>query len=1099
MKLTTILILFALLQVSAKGFSQITLDAQHVSLENVLRNIEKQTDYVFFYKGKLRDVSLNVHLKNASLEEALDECFRNLPFSYKIIKKTVVISAIDKVFLISPGNDESVIPYQITGSITDSLGTPLPGAIVRIKGRKISTTSDSEGRYYITAEKNDVLVFSYIGLKTLETKVAGRKTIDVRLMEMKTALGEVVVTGMMDRKKESFTGAAVTFSGDQLKMIGNQNIIQSLKTLDPSFIVLENNSKGSNPNNLPNIELRGKSGLSQTELRDKFGGDPNQPLFILDGFETDLRTIIDLDMNRVASITILKDASSTALYGARAANGVIVVTTRQPKGGAMRISYTADFRVDMPDLSDYNMMNAEEKLQFEKLAGRFTDPRSDVTYRYQPILDTLYNNRLAVIRKGVNTDWLNIPLRTGFTNGHSIYADGGDEQLRYGIGATYRNTQGLMKGSDRETWGANIDMMYRKGKLSIANKLYINGNRSSESPYGSFSTFVNASPYYTPYDKDGQLNRLLQTAPADPYFVGFSNIGNPMYNASLNSKDFTKGFTVQNNLQSTYRFNHEMQLETAVQLSKADEQRTVFNSPEDTMFDNTSLYERGNYYNGKSNNFSYRANVMFTYAKAFAEKHVVTTFLRGDIEQSQDELFGARAVGFPFGSNGDPAFSFGYQSNSKPETAYKLYRRNNLLGSLNYVFDQRFLLDATYRLDGSTAFGSERKYSPFWSVGAGWNLHNEKFLKSDYINLLRLRGSIGITGNQNFGSISSVSIFAYNSNTNILGQGVLLQNFGNENLEWQKTVAKNIGLDFSLFNNKVSGNFNAYEKITDPLVVVVDLPSSTGIYGYATNVGNLKTRGLEGNLRFTPVFRPKGLIWSVGLTASLIRSKYGKFNNQLNTLNQKQLVNNSLVRYTDGHSPDDIWAVRSSGIDPATGREVFINAAGESTFTYSTNDITVVGNSRPKVEGVISTNLSYKGFQFGLNLRYGLGGDLFNAALYNKVENISNSNIGLNQNRQALYDRWQKPGDISSFKSISLSDYTPISSRFVQRDNVIIGESFTVGYWVDSTRWLKKLGMKTFRFNIYANDIFRYGTVKAERGIDYPFANTISSSVNISF
>jgi TonB-linked SusC/RagA family outer membrane protein len=1096
MKLTTVLILFSLLQVSARGFGQITLHERNTSLEGILKIVEKQTDYVFFYKGSLKRFNVSVQLNNVPLKEVLDECFKNLPFTYKVINKTVVISR--NAENISRSVTEIVVPHLITGKVTDSLGRPLSGAKVRIKGASRATSTDSEGNFYLDAEGRDILVFSFIGFRSQEIKVLDRKIINVTLFEERKALGEVFVTGMMDRKRESFTGAAVTFSGNDLKRIGNQNIIQSLKTLDPSILVVENNNMGSNPNTLPTIELRGKTGLSQTELRDQFGGDPNQPLFVLDGFETDLRTIIDLDMNRVASITILKDAASTALYGARAANGVIVVKTKEPVPGKMRVSYTADIRIDMIDLNDYNLMNAAEKLQFEKLSGRFTNKVNN-SYFTQAILDTMYNVRLAQVLRGVNTNWLKMPAQTGFTNGHSVYTDGGDEQIRYGVGLNFKNVTGLMKGSGRQTWGGNIDLIYKKNKLNISDKLYLSGYRADESPYGSFSDFSRANPYESPYDANGNVVRFLETLPSTSIIAGFGNVGNPLYNASLNSTNRTTNFSFQNNLQVGVTFNNEMKLEGAFQIRKGADKNVTFISPENTMFNNSGIYERGSYSQTRIDNFSYNGNLMFTYAKTFAKKNILTSNVRADIEQNEDESINSVAVGFPIGTNGDPAYAFSYQPNSKPQHAYKLYRRNNVLASLNYTYDRRFVLDATYRLDGSTAFGSAKQYSPFWSVGAAWNLHNEKFFENGNVNMFRLRGNIGTTGNQGFASVSSVSIYGYNVNTNISGQGVSLISYGNPNLEWQKTLQTSAGVDLAMFNNRLSATLNAYNKYSNPLMVVISPPSSTGITGYATNAGNLTTKGLEANLRFSPIFRPNGLVWTIGVLASMVRSKYGDFGGNLNALNDTLLKDNSMIRYTKGHSPDDIWAVRSAGIDPATGRELFINANGQNTFVYNTNDITVVGNSRPKVEGVISSNLSYKGFQFGINVRYSFGGDLFNNALYNKVENIDINSVFLNQDKRALYNRWQSPGDMAQFKGISLTDNTPITSRFVQTNNFITGESFNIGYWIDNTRFTKRLGVKTIRFNVYMNDIFRIASVKAERGIDYPFANTISSSINVSF
>jgi TonB-linked SusC/RagA family outer membrane protein len=1105
MKLNFIFLTCCLLHVHAAVLSQkVTLQGKDMPLHAVFDSIEKQTGYTVFSSMEVlknaKPVTVNV--VNIPLTEFLDLVLQHQALNYFLTNKTIGISPkpVPDKRLEYPAYTVPLPGIEVHGKLTDKAGRPVSPATVMIKGKGLATVTEENGSYVITAPADATLVFSMLGYKTQEIKIDGRRMINVVMEEAITLLNGIVSTGIVERKKESFTGATVTVTGEELRQIGNQNLLQSLKTLDPSIIVLQDNKLGSNPNRLPTLELRGKSSITQTELRDKFGGDPNQPLFILDGFESDLRSIIDLDINRVASVTILKDASSTALYGSRAANGVVVVKTRQPEAGSLQVSYTADVRVDIPDLNDYNLMDATEKLEFERLSGRYTDKNIDLSYKYQPIYDTIYNKRLMRVRRGVNTDWLKIPLRTGITNGHSVYAYGGDEQMRYGVGMNYRKVQGVMKGSGRETWGANIDLMYNRGKLSINNKLYINGYTADESPYGEFSAFSRANPYYAPYDENGKVLRLLEPAPATQEVSGFSDVSNPLYNALLASMNNEKKLDIQNSLQLILKFNPDLQLQGALQLRKGTNKIEQFTPPENTSFDKTSVYEKGNYTQTRIDNFSYQANIMLTYAKVLANVHVITANLRADVEHSKDDAISNTAVGFPLGSNGNPSFAFSYQPNNKPLSSNSVFRRSNVLGSVNYSYDQRYLMDFTYRLDGSTAFGSAKKYSPFVSVGVGWNIYREHFFQSDLIDVLRLRANIGSTGNQNFGSVSSTSVYAYERKTSLLGQGVTLSSFGNSNLEWQKTISANVGMDLVMFHNRLTATVDAYRKNTDPLVVIADLPSSTGITGYATNAGSMQVNGVEANIRVTAIKQKNnGFLWNTGIFGSMVSSKYGGFGNKLSALNDKQRQANSLVRYSDGYSPDDIWAVKSVGIDPASGREVFVKADGQYTFAYDAADITVVGNTRPKVEGVFSNNFSYKNFLLGIALRYQFGGDVFNDALYNKVENISADNLGNNQDKRAFYDRWKKPGDHTLFKSISLTDYTPMSSRFVQESNVIAGESISLGYQVNNSAWLKRLRLKGFRFNVYMNDIFRISSVKAERGIDYPFANTVSSSLNISF
>ena len=970
-------------------------------------------------------------------------------------------------------------------------------------GVKTTTSSDKNGVFSFPRLVAGPYRFTinFIGYETKtvtgQVKDGGTFSLSIELRESNTLLDkEVVVTGTgINRNRNTFTGSTATFSGDDLKMVGNNNIIQSLRTLDPSFLLIENNLAGSNPNVLPVIEVRGKSSVPSASLRDQFGGDPNQPLFILDGFESTLQTIVDLDINRVGSVTILKDAASTALYGARASNGVVVIETIRPKSGELQFTYSNDFRVESPDLSGYNMMNATEKLEFERLSGRYSAADGNPTQ--QVYLDQLYNSHLAKIKRGVDSYWLSEPIQTGYSNNSSVFVQGGDNTFTYGVGMNYKTQTGAMKGSGRDSYSGSINLTYRKNKLNVNNITYIRGYSAYNSPYGSFSDYVNANPYFEKNYTDRYLEISRQSNGVE------IKVRNPLYDATLPQYDNTKNLEVQNNLNINYDLTPDLRLNGAVQITKGNKKGKIFRAPESSDFEDVTLLRKGTYQDSSSNNLSYQANLLLTYYKAIAQKHVLNANFRATINEKQDDSFITLSEGFPQGSNGNPRFAYGYAENGAPKAASSIYRTLNGTLSANYAYDNRFLADASYRLDGSTAFGRNKQFSPYYSVGLGWNIHNEELFKGkSWINRLKLFGNIGVTGNQNYGNVTSVSVYNYNSNSNYnqFGQGIDLSTLGNPDLAPQKTRQISGGLDFMLFNTRFTGYINAYTKKTDPLVVAVDLPSSTGVFSYPLNAGTLTYKGVEVKLNYSPIYNTaKRVVLMLGLTGSMFKSKYAGFGNTLNSLNKQQELSKSILRFTDGYSAETIWAAKSLGIDPATGREVFLTPSGQYSFDYNAANILPVGNTTPTVEGVFTTNLMFKGFTFGVNVRYKLGGDVFNKVLFDKVENISFSNITLNQDKRALYDRWQSPGDVAQFKSISQTATTPISSRFVQKENIITGEAINIGYTFDNKTWVKKLGMRSFAVNALANDIFTASTIRQERGIDYPFARTVSFSFRASF
>lgn len=1100
MKLTAVLLTIGLVNVYAASTAQsITLSGKNLPLKKVFDAIEKQTDYVVFSKKSdlQNTTALTIAVKDMPLADFLRMALKDQPVNFSIEDKTIFLFKKPEQPA-SPVADTSIKEKRtIVGTVTDEDGKPLQFVVVGVQGpvAREGAFTQLDGSFLLrNVGPDETLFIRLLGYIPMEVRVRNWKVPPVRLIRSVSQLKDVVISnGMYTRKIESFTGAVSTYTGEQLKSVGNKNILESLKTLDPSFIMVENNQLGSNPNALPNIEVRGKTSISTANLNDQFAANPNQPLFVLDGFESSLQAIYDLDMNRVASIYILKDAASTAIYGSKAANGVVVVETKRPAPGELRVSYTADVSFDMPDLSSYNLMNSSEKIQFEKLSGVY---ESQPNFQYE--WTQKYYERLASVASGVNTYWLSEPVRLGIANRHSLQLSGGNRDLQFAAGISYRNQEGVMKGSARQSFGGNFMLSYRKGIVNITNIMSVDGNKANESPYGSFSAFTQANPYYPKRKPDGSIPKYLDSS-------SISNIltYNPLYDASLYSINEQKGFSFSNNLQAIFTLSKKFRLQGGLMLSRGTNSSVLFIPPDNSAFDKTADTRlKGTYNSRQADNTGYNGNIMLTYGEAIG-KSQLSANARADISQSISRSTGFGATGFPSGSNGNPAYSYSYTPFSRPNSFTTTPRSAGFIGSINYTYDNRFLLDATYRLSGASVFGSNKLFRPFYSAGIGWNLHNETFFQHiSWLQMLKIRGNIGVTGNENLGQFTSVSTYTYTPGLNNFGQGLSLTSLGNPDLEWQKTVQQSYGVDFSLFHSRINGSVGYYIKKTDPLVIAATgaVPSSTGANdNYMLNAGNLVTKGWDFNLRTSPVYNMKErIIWTVGVTGNAYTAIYGNFNNKLQALNKDQLDNRGLVRYTDGYSPDDMWAVFSRGIDPATGQEIFQKRDGTFSFTYSTDDIVKVGNTRPVIEGVINTSFTYKSFTLGANVRYRVGGYVFNNALYSRVENISLQNLVYNQDRRALYERWQKPGDVSQYKSILLNSTTPISSRFVQKDSHLIGESFSLNWRVYSG-WIRKLKLQGLNCSLYMNDIFRMESVQTERGLSYPFARTASFSINASF
>ncbi len=1077
-------------QLVANVYSQVvkvSVEVNNASLEQVIRLLEKESEYLFLYEdAQIEHVKgLEFSFNNEELKTILDKCLQNTGLTYKLMNRTIVILRKEP-----EKQTETVEKVIVRGVVKDEKGQTLPGVSVVLKETKIGVATDAHGKFVMEIPRMEkiVLVCSFMGMETNEVTWQGEKELVILLTEQVTEMEEAVVTGIYTRKKESFTGSAATYTKEDLKMIGTSNIIQSLKTLDPAMLMIESKEMGSDPNTLPDIEIRGKT--SVIGLQSEFEHDPNQPLFILDGVETDLQTIVNLNMDRVASVTILKDAASTAIYGSKAANGVIVVETVQPEAGKLRLSYNGNYGIQFPDLTDYNLMNAREKLEFERLSGKYT---TDANYMTQVALDEKYYRRLMEVERGVDTYWLSEPLRTVFNHSHNLYIDGGDNAMRYGLGLGYKNSNGVMEGSNRDIFSGNIDLSYRKKSLLFSNKFSMDVTNSEREPV-SFSDFAWANPYNRKTTENGEIPMYLEgpDQQTDEYI-------NPLYKFNIKNTNETKNIAFRDNFNAEWKILSSLRLQGRFGLSKSISKTEAFKSPKHPDFKETEQLKRGQFTSNTTETFSYNGDLNLTFGKLIADRHQVNAVGGMSINQVKTSRDGYLAIGFTSDLHINPAFSMGFTDGQKPSFAREKSRAASFFLNVNYSFANRYLMDVNVRSDGTSRFGANKRFSTTWAIGLAWNLHNENFMKAlEIFDNFKIRASIGNPGNQNFDAYQAMKTYRYNvANQNVFGTSAIIERFGNKDLDWQRTLDKNIGFDLAMFGNRLKVTLDYYYKDTDPLLVSINMPPSLGTTSIYTNFGRQIAQGWNGTLSGT-VIKNKDLNWTINFNFRTSKSEYREIGDKLDYLNEKG-SSKTLLRYYEGASPDDMWAVPSLGIDPATGREVFLKKDGTQTFIYSADDEVVVGSSRPDVEGIIGTSFYWKGFSASVNFRYRLGGQVMASALYNKVENISDAMVFRNQDKRALYDRWRQPGDRAKFKGIQENkSTTPMSSRFVVTENTFSGESISLGYETNAS-WLNYIGADGLTLRAYMNEIFRISSFKEERGTEYPFARSVTFSLSLRF
>ena len=871
---TTLLLLLCLTVLPALAQTdKVSMSCQDEPLPTALRRLGKISDRkIMFTYEDVERYRVTGEVKNEPFESALQMLLSEKPLDYKIDGNLVTISLMREG---SRGTNR-----DITGIVVDEQGEPLPGAtITNVKGRNDRETfaviTDANGHFKLTL-LSDVrqLEVSYVGFETkLVSLLGSMSNYRITLRPDSKAIDEVVVTGVFERKANTYTGAVTTLKGEELQRVGNVNVLQSLKNIDPSFIQLENLAAGSNPNALPDFQLRGTSTISS--VQGEYASSANQPLFILDGFETELTKILDLDMNQVESVTTLKDATAKAIYGSKAANGVIVIETKRPESGKMRITYTGSMSLEVPDLTSYDLTNAAEKLEVERMAGLFTSDNA----QSQVALDQTYTEKLRELLAGVETDWLAQPVRNGFGHKHSLYLEGGDKAMQYGVNLSFNRIGGAMKGSDRNTFSGGITLAYRIKNFQFRDKLTVDYNKSHNSPYGTFDQYYQMNPYSRLRDESGELIRsysyMNNSGESAAYY-------NPLYNTTLNTIDETGYTTITNDFYLEWFINEQLKMTGRFGIINKNSTVDQFKPANHTAFiSQTDEFRRGSYYqqNGRTTDIS--ADLGLQWSKQWAQ-HLV--FVNGQVSMSDNtyNYTGVTAEGFPNDFMDDIKFGVQYAKESKPTGAEGISRNCGGLLSLNYSFAERYLFDANYRLMGSSEAGKDNRWGSFWSVGAGWNAHNEAFLKDvEWLNRLKLRASYGFTGSQGFSSYDAMPTFVYYSNRSYNGGiGSYIQGLANEALKWQEKYDTNIGIDLSLFKNRLTGRFDYYIANTKGMVTSVSVPYTTGFSTYVANLGETENKGVELYLNYRVYDGGRNYV-NVFASAAHNKNKLKKISNSL--------------------------------------------------------------------------------------------------------------------------------------------------------------------------------------------------------------------------
>ena len=931
--------------------------------------------------------------------------------------------------------------------------TPLPGASVLVKGSSTGVTTDGDGNYRLTIPaKGAVLVFSYISLVTQEISAGSRAIINVEMSENPTILNEVVVTGYNSTQKKDILGSVTSISSAKFKDIPVVSFDQALQGQAAGVQVTQ--SSGT-PGGGVAVRIRGNGSISAS----------NRPLFIVDGIPVfddalsqrsfggqDDNSLTFVNPNDIESMQVLKDASAKAIYGSRAANGVVLITTKRGKANS-RTSFTFDVQRGVIDIiKKVKLLGASDLLQLQREAVKSAAQDPDK------------QGLITGVTDGVNTDWLDAILRRGIYQQYQVSATGGNDKTRFYISGNMRDEQGVQLNSRFIRYSTALNFDHKASqKLTISTNLALSFTRNDRVKGdnfldGVYSGAIKSLPFYAPYNEQGKLY-----APNDPNYAGFPNF-NPVAQAVL-PRFRTYGAKILAGVSAQYEIFKNLRLTNKVSLDYNNSEEDQY-EPSTTAIGGflPSVGGRGYGVYITNTNFTVLNSTTFTYNFDINEKHHFSTLLGGEVLQTKNRNSFASGRIFP---SDDFTYinSSGVQDNAG--SGANLNGLMSVFGEVRYDYQEKYLATITARYDGSSRFGPNRRFGAFPSFSLGWRLSEEGFMKKlNFVQDVKLRASFGFVGNDRIGNFTYLGTWA--ASTYSGATGVSPNNLNNPLLQWENTREANIGLDASFFNGRLSTIFEVYDNLTGRLLFNQPIPRTTGFSGFQGNIGQVSNRGVEFTLSTVNFDRSatKGLRWVTDLNLSHNANKI------VSLVDDKPIfrgytadgVSNTNV-ILPGYALGSFWGLKFLGVDVGTGNAIYEDKNNDGRI--SPEDGQVIGSPQPKLIGGFTNRISWRNFDLSVFFQLSYGSQTLNfsnTTLLNNGVNLENNQV------VAALRRWQKPGDITDVPRYELGNTfnNYHSSRFIEDGSYLRLKNVAFGYNLPQ-RWLSKVRVNNAR--IYATAI----------------------------
>lgn len=1079
-KHTNIVLRFCLLcclvfVISLTAQAQITFRVSNKSIKQAIGLIESKADYSFFYSDELDDLNnkINLSVNNEDIHSVLQKLFRNTRITYRIEDGKQVVLSKKKDNQPSSKSKEK----EVRGIITDKTGEPLIGVSVTVKGTGKGTVTDMNGKWALSVSEGSVLNFSYIGYSAETVKVGKSNSYNISLSEDNQLLDEVVVIGYGSMKRKDITTAVSVVSTAD---IDERPIIDAAQALQGKAAGIQVVQPSGAPGEGMSIRVRGATSVQAS----------NEPLYIVDGMPND--NISSLSPADIESMQVLKDASSAAIYGARAANGVVLITTKRGKVGNPQVKFSA--YVGLSQLGKkIDALNTEE----------YKDLMKELK-KYSNVAPTIPDSEKRYV------DWTDMFFKTGLNQNYQLSVSNGTDKLRYFVSGGYTNEQGIIEKASfrRYNFRANIDNQHTKWLKMALNFAYtntkgqeVNQSRSSMRA-GSILSVINTPPFMQQWDNEnpGQY---------DENAYG-SRILNPL--AANSADNITSADYLKGSLGFTFDILKGLQFKSTFGIDLSNNHWDYFLDPKSTS---DGRGTKGRVEESYSRNIEWLFENILTYDFSL-KKHNFS--LMGGATQQHAQYNGAWLAGFDLADSYPNIHSISAANQIDKDacgSSASAWSLASFLGRIAYNYDSKYLLTMNFRADGSSRFAPGHRWGYFPSASAGWRVSSEKFMEplKNVIDDMKLRIGWGMNGNQsgigNYSYLASMSASKVDPTTENLYPGLAITPYSaaNTELTWEKTMQWNAGLDLTMFDSRVTLSVDAYYKKTKDLLLTVSLPDNVNLPGGITrNDGEMVNKGMEFSVSSQNL---KGAFqWNTDFNISFNRNKLTKLGlNKIYYYAEMYETRESAVILKEGIPLGTFYGYVSEGVDPETGNIIYsdLNKNG----SLDPGDRTEIGCAQPDFIYGMTNTFSYAGLNLSVFLQGSQGNDIFNAS---RID--TEGMFDFRNQSKAVLDRWKRPGMITDIPRVGNIENSHNSTRFVEDGSYLRLKTVTLSYDFNK-KWLKKMHLSKLqayvtgqnlltltKYSGYDPEVNAYGADAVAQGVDYgvyPQSKALIFGLNVEF